>query len=58
MGGLKVIKNHAGPDCVTLNLVTAVGIYSVSWDKIGLFFLLKVMMQLLIPSVFILSSKF
>lgn len=56
--GSQLIRNHAGPDCVTLNLVTAVGIYSVSWDKIGLIFLLKVVMQLLIPSVFIPSSKF
>lgn len=55
MGGPKVIRNHAGSDCVTLNLVTALGTYSVSWGKIELFLLLK---ELLIPSVFIVSSKF
>lgn len=55
VGGPKVIRNHAGSDCVTLNLVTALGTYSVSWGKIELFLLLK---ELLIPSVFIVSSKF
>lgn len=58
MGGPKVIRNHAGRDGITLNLITAVGMYSVSLDKIGLFSSLKKMMQWFIPFVFKLSSKF
>lgn len=53
-----MIRNHAGPDGVTLNLITAEGIYSVSLDNIGLFSSLKVMIQWFILFVFKLSCKF
>lgn len=49
------MRSPAGPDGVALNLTTAVGIYSLSFAKIGIFCSLKFMIWWFIPFVFSLS---